>query len=80
MKRLKERPNPNDRLNALEGPTKRKTRKNQYALHCEMCGETYYVDEDVYRRISSAVREDPAGIPFYCDDCWQTWGEEDRSH
>lgn len=66
--RLRSRLNPEEQRDLVEGPTRYKKGPNQFELVCEFCGDTYYVDEVIYRQALTAMEE---GIdnPFCCDEC-----------
>lgn len=77
MTRLREKINPEEEQGPIEGPTKFITRANRYGLHCAECGDLYYVDETVMRRVKSAQEGDPSEIAFRCDECEEEYAEEE---
>lgn len=75
MDRLRETLNPEEQGVVLK-PTKHKTATNQYAVPCRQCGDIYYVDEQVHRRVLAAAEADPTENPFCCERCEEEYAEE----
>ena len=63
-----------DQQGALVGPTSFKTERNEYEVHCGMCGRITYVDEETFRRMSEAIQ---AGLdnPFCCEVCEEEYDD-----
>ena len=77
MVRLRETMNPEERQGLTPGPTKRITATNQYGAHCADCGDLYYVDEAIMRKVRAAREGDPSEVPFRCTDCEDEYAEEE---
>jgi hypothetical protein len=55
-------------------PTEIPEGRNQFEVHCEVCGGAFFVDERTFEAIAEAIRE---GLdnPFICLDCQQEYDE-----
>jgi hypothetical protein len=51
-----------------------KTDRNQHEVRCGMCGETFYVDEDVYAFAKEGM-ETGLDNPFKCETCEREYDE-----
>ena len=74
---LRSRLNPEEQRGQIERATTYRTGPNQHELECGFCGATYYVDEAIFDRVSSAI-EQGFDNPFCCDDCESEY--EELSH
>ena len=77
MVRLRETMNPEERQGFTPGATKQMTATNHYGLHCAGCGDLYYVDESIMRKVRAAHEGDPSEVPFRCTDCEDEYTEEE---
>ena len=50
------------------GPTLYRTGSNRYWQSCVMCGEIWFVDASLVRRVSHAILEG-LNSPFLCPNC-----------
>ncbi len=80
MARLRERLDPDWKEGSAERPTAEKTGRNQFGLHCTICGGLFYVDEDTLCKVRSAIERGLSENPFCCDDCDEQFGEEEYEH
>ena len=55
-------------------PTQFKTEQNQHPVRCGMCGETFFVSEDVYNFAKEGIE---AGLdnPFQCQACEEEYDQ-----
>ncbi len=79
MERLREMINPEE-MGVREGPTTHKTMRNLHKLHCQQCGDLYYVDEKTIRRVYSALEGDASDNLFRCPRCEEEYEEEAYEH
>ncbi|HEY7912040.1 MAG TPA: hypothetical protein VIG62_09035 [Blastocatellia bacterium] len=79
MDRLREKLNPEEEQNALTVPTRYMTDRNLHQLHCRECGEIYYLDDSIYRKVMAAIDWDSSENPFVCDECEEEYAEEEYS-
>jgi len=77
MVRLRDNIRPDDEHYAFGDATKYITQSNRYGVHCAECGELYYVDQAIMRRIKSAHEGDPSELAFRCFDCEEEYAEEE---
>jgi hypothetical protein len=80
MDRLRGTLNPEEEQFAIDGPTKYRTKKNRYGVHCCECGSLFYVDEYALRKALAAQEGDRSEIAFSCADCEVQYEEEARAH
>jgi hypothetical protein len=68
MPRLRSSIDPEEQPEFLESPTSYRIGTNQSQLLCSFCNGIYYVDNNTFQQVMSAMEE---GIdnPFCCDDC-----------
>jgi hypothetical protein len=79
MGRLKEELDTNEEGIAAERATKHRTSKNLYEVQCSVCGDSYYVDQQLLGQVESAWGFDPTESPFTCDDCEEEREEDEYS-
>jgi hypothetical protein len=65
--------------NSRNRPTRHATEANAHAIRCSVCGETFFVDEPTYDKVTSALEYDPSANPFVCDDCEAEYAEEEHT-
>lgn len=79
MDRLREMINP-EGIGFYEGPTRYRTGRNLHTLHCQECGELYYVDAKTIRRVYAALEGDASENLFRCPRCEEEYEEEAHGH
>ena len=63
-----------DRAERAVQTSKYPTERNKFDVHCDMCGEAFFVDEMTFEKVSAALREG-FDNPFICDECRDELGE-----
>ncbi len=80
MDRRKELIIPGGQESLIRNHSTRPTKTRPYGLHCRECNAVFYVDENTYQNVSSAMSFDPSNNPFICERCEEAYGDEAFGH